>query len=147
MVETKMQSGDSGEESVYTNSTIRESTPTTQPQLQLRGSFQVLYPAYLSPDFPFPLSLWTAGYVREPTKKEEKHEIYRPTAVHLKAPINVDDLFGMTTKLSLGEPKRNGESDLSLSLKLGGGSETRQSPFHPNASPDSSDMANVIHVV
>ncbi|KAF3532244.1 hypothetical protein DY000_02042357 [Brassica cretica] len=65
----------------------------------------VLYQAYLSPHYPFPLSVWTSGYVREPRKKEENHEILIPTAVHSKAPINVDDLFGMTTKLSPGEPK------------------------------------------
>ncbi|XP_013632685.1 PREDICTED: myb-like protein J [Brassica oleracea var. oleracea] len=123
MVETKMESGDyvhqtlarstsihapsiyKIEVSEYTNSTIRESTPTTQPQQQLRGSFQTLYQVYLSPHYPFPLSVWTAGYVREPRKKEGNHVILIPTAVHSKAPINVDDLFGMTTKLSLGESK------------------------------------------
>ncbi|CAN6925447.1 unnamed protein product [Brassica oleracea var. botrytis] len=123
MVETKMESGDyvhqtlarstsihapsiyKIEVSEYTNSTIRESTPTTQPQQQLRGSFQTLYQVYLSPHYPFPLSVWTAGYVREPRKKEGDHVILIPTAVHSKAPINVDDLFGMTTKLSLGESK------------------------------------------
>ncbi|KAF3604218.1 hypothetical protein F2Q69_00037896 [Brassica cretica] len=123
MVETKMESGDyvhqtlarstsihapsiyKIEVSEYTKSTIRESTPTTQPQQQLRGSFQTLYQAYLPPHYPFPLLVWTAGYVREPRKKEENHVILIPTAVHSKAPINVDDLFGMTTKLSLGESK------------------------------------------
>ncbi|KAG2317403.1 hypothetical protein Bca52824_020525 [Brassica carinata] len=161
MVETKMQSGDPVhptlartssihapsifeiEESESTNSTIREPTPTTQPQPQLRGSFPVLYPAYLSPHYPFPLSVWTAGYVREPTKKEETHAILRPTAVHSKDPINVNGPLGMT-ELSLGETNKNGESDLSLSLKLGGGSEMRQSAFHLNPSSESSDMIHTV---
>ncbi|CAH8318380.1 unnamed protein product [Eruca vesicaria subsp. sativa] len=112
---------------------------TTQPQLQ---SYPILYPAYFSPYYPFPYPIWPAGYVHEPTKKEETHEILRPTAVHSKAPINVDELLGMS-KLSLGETKKNGESDQSLSLKLG----TRQSAFHPNPSSDSSDITNVVHAV
>ncbi|CAG7862029.1 hypothetical protein BRARA_I01991 [Brassica rapa] len=152
-VETKMQRGDSVHQSFArnsihatieesesmdsTNSTIKEPTPTTQlrsqPQPQRPGSYPVLYPGYFSPYYPFPFPVWSAGYVLEPAKKEETHEIFRPTAVHSKAPFNVNGLLGMTTKLSLGEPKENGESDQSLSLKLGGGSETRQSPFHPNA--------------
>ncbi|KAG2283206.1 hypothetical protein Bca52824_054426 [Brassica carinata] len=121
-----------------------ENTPwkqeTTQPQLQ---SFPILYPAYFSPYYPFPYPIWPAGYVPEPTKKEETHEILRPTAVHSKAPINVDELLGMS-KLSLGESKKkNGESDQSLSLKLG----TRQSAFQPNPSSDCSDITNVVHAV
>ncbi|KAJ0242676.1 Transcription factor KUA1 [Hirschfeldia incana] len=114
---------------------------TTQPQLQ---SFPILYPAYFSPYYPFPYPIWPAGYVPEPTKKEETHEILRPTAVHSKAPINVDELLGMS-KLSLGESKKtNGESDQTLSLKLG----TRQSAFHPNPSSDSSDITNnAVHAV
>lgn len=117
-----------------------------QPQPQLPGSFPVLYPTYFSPYYPFPFPIWPAGYVPEPPKKEETHEILRPTAVHSKAPINVDELLGMS-KLSLAESNKNGESDQSLSLKLGGGSSSRQSAFHPNPSSDSSDIKSVIHAL
>ncbi|KAG7532352.1 Zinc finger CCHC-type [Arabidopsis thaliana x Arabidopsis arenosa] len=117
-----------------------------QPQPQLPGSFPILYPTYFSPYYPFPFPIWPAGYVPEPPKKEETHEILRPTAVHSKAPINVDELLGMS-KLSLAESNKNGESDQSLSLKLGGGSSSRQSAFHPNPSSDSSDIKSVIHAL
>ncbi|AED95505.1 Transcription factor KUA1 [Arabidopsis thaliana] len=117
-----------------------------QPQPQLPGSFPILYPTYFSPYYPFPFPIWPAGYVPEPPKKEETHEILRPTAVHSKAPINVDELLGMS-KLSLAESNKHGESDQSLSLKLGGGSSSRQSAFHPNPSSDSSDIKSVIHAL
>ncbi|CAN8267146.1 unnamed protein product [Cochlearia groenlandica] len=149
-----------------TNSTIAEPTATsaaaassssrleettTEQQLQtqphLPGSFPILYPAYFSPYYPFSFPIWPSGYVPEPDKKEETHEILRPTAVHSKkAPINVNELLGMS-KLSLGESNKNIESDQSLSLKLGDGSSSRQSAFHPNPSPDNSDIKSVIQAV
>lgn len=154
--ETQMQGTDSvppaplilePEEFDSTNSSTEEQLPedTTQQQLQPLGSFPVLYPTYFSPFYPFPL--WSAAYVTEPTK-EETHEILRPTAVHSKAaPINVDQLLGMS-QLSLGESSQNGVSEQPLSLKLVGGSSSRQSAFHPNpASGGGSDMNSVIHAV
>lgn len=156
MVETKMQSGDfvhqtssihapsifEIEESESTNSTIREQTPTIQPQPQLRGSFPVLYQAYLSPHYPFPLSVWTAGYVHEPTKKEESHEILRPTAVHSKDPIDVSGLLRMT-ELSLGESNKNGESDLSFA-KARWRFRDETVSISPESSSDSSDMIHTV---
>ncbi|XP_033144040.1 transcription factor KUA1 isoform X2 [Brassica rapa] len=125
---------------------------TIQTQLQVQptpGSFPVLYPAYFSPFYSFPFPVWPAApvYVTEQVK-EETHEILRPTAVHSKAaPINVDQLLGMS-KLSLKESSLNGVSEQSLSLKLIGGSVSRQSAFHPNpASGGGSDMNTVIHAV
>ncbi|CAH8300844.1 unnamed protein product [Eruca vesicaria subsp. sativa] len=111
------------------------------------GSFPVLYPAYLSPFFSFPFSVWPSAYVTEP-EKEETHEILRPKAVHSKAaPINVDQLLGMS-KLTLKESSQNGVSEQSLSLKLVGGSSSRQSAFHPNpASGGGSEMNTVIHAL
>ncbi|CAF2130136.1 hypothetical protein IGI04_012780 [Brassica rapa subsp. trilocularis] len=128
------------------------SEDTIQTQLQVQptpGSFPVLYPAYFSPFYSFPFPVWPAApvYVTEQVK-EETHEILRPTAVHSKAaPINVDQLLGMS-KLSLKESSLNGVSEQSLSLKLIGGSVSRQSAFHPNpASGGGSDMNTVIHAV
>ncbi|RID72667.1 hypothetical protein BRARA_C04549 [Brassica rapa] len=123
---------------------------TIQTQLQPPpGSFPVLYPAYFSPFYSFPFPVWPAApvYVTEPVK-EETHEILRPTAVHSKAAlIKVDQLLGMS-KLSLKESSLNGVSEQSLSLKLVGGSVSRQSAFHPNpASGGGSDMNTVIHAV
>lgn len=53
----------------------------------------------------------------------------KPTAVHTKSPINVDELVGMS-KLSLGESIGDkGPSSLSLKLLEGA---NRQSAFHAN---------------
>lgn len=91
-------------------------------------SYPVFFPAYFSPLVPFPFPFWP-GYGTADTI-ERKHEIVKPTAMHSKVPINVDELVGMS-KLSLGES--NGEAGpSSLSLKLLGGSD-RQSAFHAKA--------------
>ncbi|XP_008775190.2 transcription factor MYBS3-like [Phoenix dactylifera] len=83
---------------------------------------------YSSPFFPFPFSC-PSGY-REVITSEKTHEIVKPTAMHSKTPINVNELVGMSA-LSLGES--NGEAGpSSLSLKLPGGSD-RQSAFHAQA--------------
>ncbi|XP_010518718.1 PREDICTED: uncharacterized protein LOC104798365 [Tarenaya hassleriana] len=127
-----------------TNSSTGEPPVTAEDntQLQLPASFPVLYPTYFSPFYSFTFPVWPAGYVPEPTKKEESHEILRPTAVHSKAPINVDELLGMS-KLSLGESEQQ-----PLPLNLVGGSSTRQSAFHPSpASGGGSDMKSAIHAV
>ncbi|CAA7022324.1 unnamed protein product [Microthlaspi erraticum] len=160
-LETEMQSTDSvpaplivePEEFESTNSSTEElasdsfrpedTTTQQQQQLQPLGSFPVLYPAYFSPFYPFPL--WSAAYVTEPTK-EETHEILRPTAVHSKAaPINVDQLLGMS-QLSLGESSQSGVSEQPLSLRLAGGSSSRQSAFHPNPASGGggSDMTHAV---
>ncbi|MBA0563785.1 hypothetical protein Golob_008748 [Gossypium lobatum] len=79
--------------------------------------------------------------IQQPTKTDT-HEVVKPTAVHSKSPINVDELVGMS-KLSLGESiGDNGPS--SLSLKLDGSS--RQSAFHANPSSRNSS-GSPIHAV
>lgn len=135
-----------GEPPVAAAASKPEDNTQLQVQPQLPASFPVLYPTYFSPFYPFPLQIWPTGYVPEHTKKEETHEILRPTAVHSKAPINVDELLGMS-KLSLGESSRNREPEQSLSLKLVGGSSSRQSAFHPNPASGGSDMNSAIHAV
>ena len=105
--------------------------------------YPVVYPAYFPPFFPFSFPYWM-GYNTEPTK--DSHEVVKPTAVHSKSPINVDELVGMS-KLSLGESIGD-SGPSSLSLKLDGSS--RQSAFHANpASGDSSmnSSGSPIHAV
>ncbi|XP_010529976.1 PREDICTED: protein REVEILLE 8-like [Tarenaya hassleriana] len=115
--------------------------------LQLPASFPVLYPTYFSPFSSFPVPIWPAvGYIPEPAQKEEVHEIHRPRAVHSKAPINVDELLGIS-KLTLGESIRDSEQSRSLTLTGGSSSSSRQSAFHPNPASDSSDMNSPIHAV
>lgn len=118
-----------------TNSNDGETAPSKPESAQ--ASYPVMYSAYVTPYPPFSLSFWP-GYNPEQTKKEETHEVFKPTAVHSKTPINVDELVGMS-KLSLGESI--GENNpSSLSLKLVEGSTTRQSAFHANPASSSSRM-------
>jgi hypothetical protein len=98
--------------------------------------YQVVYPAYFSPFFPFPLPCWS-GYNNEATKKDT-HEVLKPTAVHSTSPINVDELVGMS-KLSIGEYiGHSSQSSLSLNLLEG---YSRQSAFHAN--PASAGSSNI----
>ncbi|GMI95656.1 MYB hypocotyl elongation-related, KUODA1 (Chinese for enlarge or expand) [Hibiscus trionum] len=106
------------------NANDGESVPQKSESSQ--PCYPVVYTAYFPPFFPYSFPYWM-GYNTEPTKKDT-HEVVKPTAVHSKSPINVDELVGMS-KLSLGETiGDNGSS--SLSLKLDGSS--RQSAFHAN---------------
>lgn len=93
--------------------------------------YPVVYPSTPAHFFAFSppsIPLWP-GYGTEATKTEEAHEVLKPTAVHSKSPINVDELIGMS-KLSLGESMGNiGPSALSLKPLEG---SSRQSAFHAN---------------
>ncbi|XP_068635668.1 transcription factor MYBS3-like [Aristolochia californica] len=133
-----------------------DSTPSNEGETALpkadssQCSYPVIFPAYFSPFFPFSFPFWP-GYSAEPMERGT-HEVVKPTAVHSKTPINVDELVGMS-KLSLREPLDGVEpghmAPSSLSLKLLEGS-TRQSAFHANnpASGSSSMNSNSpIHAV
>lgn len=112
-----------------------------------QSSYPMVYPAYFSPFYPFAFPFWP-GCNNEASKKEETHEVLKPTAVHSKSPIDVDELVGMSN-LSLGGSTGHAGSS-SLSLKLLKGS-SRQSAFHANpASSGSSDInssGSPIHAV
>ncbi|XP_016665354.1 transcription factor MYBS3 isoform X1 [Gossypium hirsutum] len=121
------------------NSNDGESVPHPTSEIS-EPCYPVVYPAYFPPFYPFSFPYWM-GYNTEPTKTDT-HEVVKPTAVHSKSPINVDELVGMS-KLSLGESiGDNGPS--SLSLKLDGSS--RQSAFHANPSSRNSS-GSPIHAV
>ncbi|XP_076932126.1 transcription factor MYBS3-like [Bidens hawaiensis] len=111
--------------------------------------YPVMFPAYMPPLIPVTIPYWPGpGSVQDqPTSvKTESHEVLKPTAVHSKSPINVDDLVGMS-KLTLGESIGDGAP---ASLKLVGGL-ARQSAFHAsNPGPQSSTIDskhNSIHAV
>ncbi|XP_062073933.1 transcription factor KUA1 [Humulus lupulus] len=118
------------------------------PQLDnsSQSCYPVIYPAYISPFFPFPVPMWS-GYDNDTEVNKETHEVLKPTAVHSKSPINVDELVGMS-KLSLGESiGHDGPSPLSLKLLDG---SSRQSAFHANPGSSSSNMnssGSPIHAV
>lgn len=139
------------------NSNSIEAEPAlSKPEPSQTSSFQpdtsqnyypVVYPTYVSPFFPYPVPYWTSCDPEQPEPAKEMHEVVKPTAVHSKNPINVDELVGMS-KLSLGETIGSGEPS-SLSLKLLDGSD-RQSAFHANPAPSSSDVnsgGSPIHAV
>ncbi|KAL5723925.1 hypothetical protein ACHQM5_007258 [Ranunculus cassubicifolius] len=122
-----------------TNSNDGETTvpvPSLIPET-CQSSYPVIFPAYFSPFFPFSLPLWP-GYTTD-TPTQEAHEVVKPTAVHSKCPINVDELVGMS-KLSLNsEPS-------SLSLKLMEGNN-RQSAFQAKPSTNDGSSKSPIHAV
>ncbi|XP_058085289.1 transcription factor MYBS3 [Magnolia sinica] len=106
-------------------------------------SYPVIFPAYFSPFFPYPFSVYP-GYTVG-TMEKEMHEVVKPTAIHSKSPINVDELMGMS-KLSLGESLGQPSP---FSLKLLEGS-ARQSAFHANPATNGSSMnssCSPIHAV
>ncbi|CAA6656418.1 unnamed protein product [Spirodela intermedia] len=90
----------------------------------------VMVPAYFSPFFQLSYPVWPAGYggAAATAIGTEPHEIVKPTAVHSKSPINVEELVGIS-KLTLSEAA----APSPLSLKLAGGPD-RQSAFHANSS-------------
>lgn len=128
-----------------TNSNDGESVPPKPDSSQ--SCYPVIYPAYFSPFFPFSLPFWSGHGNSTETNKKETHEVLKPTAVHSKSPINVDELVGMS-KLSLGESiGHSGPSSLSLKLLEG---SSRQSAFHANPDSGSSNMnssGSPIHAV
>lgn len=127
-----------------TNSNDGEPAPLKPDSSQ--ACYPVIYPAYVSPFFPFPVPFWS-GYDNGAEQNKETHEVVKPTAVHSKSPINVDELVGMS-KLSLGDSIGNaGPSPLSLKLLEG---SSRQSAFHANPGSSSSNMnssGSPIHAV
>ncbi|KAJ6704083.1 hypothetical protein OIU85_029949 [Salix viminalis] len=124
-----------------TNSNEEEPLPPNSSQ----SAYPVVYPAYFSPYFPYSFPFWSGN--GEESTKTETHEVLKPTAVHSKSLINVDELVGMS-KLSLGESiGQDGTSSLSQKLLEG---SPRQSAFHANPASNSSSMnrsSSPIHAV
>ncbi|KAI7989163.1 Transcription factor KUA1 [Camellia lanceoleosa] len=120
-----------------------------QPVLQKPDSSQhcypVMFPAYITQFLPFSVPFWPGGHSTEAAKMEETHEVLKPTAVHSKSPINVDELVGMSN-LSIGESL--GDAGPSpLSLKLLEGSSSRQSAFQANPGSGSSRVNSIINPI
>ncbi|CAL9752657.1 unnamed protein product [Musa acuminata subsp. burmannicoides] len=112
-------------ESMDSNDSMIGEAGAPQPEAP-QCSYPVILPAYYSPFLQFSYPYWS-GYKAD-ASEQQTHEIIKPTAVHSKTPINVDELVGMS-KLSIGES--GGETTSSLDL-LGG--SRRQSAFHANPS-------------
>lgn len=124
------------EECESMDSTNSSNVEAVVPKTEIpQCNYPVVFPGYFSPFFPFSFPFWP-GYSPEAVEKNT-HEVFKPTAVHSKDPINVDELVGMS-KLSLGE-RLGHMAPSSLSLKLIEGS-ARQSAFHANPSTGGSSM-------
>ncbi|GMJ04842.1 MYB hypocotyl elongation-related, KUODA1 (Chinese for enlarge or expand) [Hibiscus trionum] len=129
---------DEEDESMDTNNSNDDVNNPPKPDTS-QPCHPALYPAYFPPFSPFPHP-YRMGQNTETTK--DTHQVIKPTAVHSKSPINVEELVGMS-KLSLGESMGDGGPS-SLSLKLDGSS--RQSAFHANPTPGKSS-GSPIHAV
>jgi len=112
-----------------------EALPCSYPQQEAaQGTYPVIFPAFSGPVLPYSLPLWP-GYSAETTEKCT-HEVVKPTPVHSKAPINVDELLGMS-RLSIGESNVDAPSSLTQNLL---GDSNRQSAFHANPPSSGSSM-------
>lgn len=116
-------------ESMDSNNSADEESDVIKPEVsESQYSYQVMYPAYFSPFFPFTLPPWPVCAAE--TVEKQVHEIVKPTPVHTKSPIKVDELLGMS-RLSIGESSVEGavpSPSLSLNLLLA----NRHSAFHAN---------------
>lgn len=112
------------------------------PKLESLPSYPVLYPTVMTPFYPYPIPFWSGfGTVYG---EHRVHEIVKPTAIHPKVPINIDEL-GTLSKLSLGESVKDAPPSF-LSLKLPDGSD-RQSAFHAKPPSGPSSSSNPIPAV
>ncbi|KAM0007494.1 putative transcription factor MYB-HB-like family [Helianthus debilis subsp. tardiflorus] len=117
-----------GESMDSANSTTVEPTPAPLNLEPSQYMYPVMFPAYVSPFIPIAIPYWPgpgSGQDQASSLQTESHEVIKPTAVHSKSPINVDDLVGMS-KLTLGESIGDGAPS---SLKVVGGL-SGQSAFH-----------------
>ncbi|PKA46823.1 Transcription factor MYB1R1 [Apostasia shenzhenica] len=107
-----------------------------------------IYPTLVQVKFPF----WPTN-LSIPVREEEmveNHEVYKPTPVLPKDPINADELVGMS-KLCIREVGSGRMEPSALSIKLRETSASRQSAFHLHPSISRPDLnhrsSNVIHAV
>ncbi|KVH95534.1 Homeodomain-like protein [Cynara cardunculus var. scolymus] len=123
-----------------TNSNIVEVAADLTTNLMHQEGRQYCYPGMFPAFIPVAIPFWPGGSV--PGPQAESHKVLKPTAVHSKNPINVDELVGLS-KLSLGKSTGDGGPN---SLKLVG-SLSRPSAFHANNPNQGSTGHSPIHAV
>ncbi|GJV31247.1 transcription factor MYBS3 [Tanacetum coccineum] len=112
---------------------IKEETSTTVKNDQLPPIMPAFYPAYLP--IPFPVWPSTMTPLEEPTNNNNSgpdgsyHRVLKPIPVLSKEPMNLDELVGKSSQLSLKDADHHYIEPSSLSLKLMT-EPLRQSAFH-----------------
>ncbi|XP_020570700.1 transcription factor MYBS3-like [Phalaenopsis equestris] len=116
-------------ESLDSINSVDEELDAIKPELsESHCSYQVMYPAYFSQFFPFMLPPWPVCAAE--TVEMQAHEIVKPTPVHTKSPIKVDELLGIS-RLSIGESGVEEAAPL-LSSRVSLLVANRHSAFHAN---------------
>lgn len=103
------------------------------------------FPTFVGQSLPIPVPFWPV-YRPNPNELPPNSNIFKPTAKIPKAPVNIDELTGIS-QLSIGEPAGLIEPS-ALSVKLLS-KPSRQSAFHTNPSLNNSSLSssiNPIHV-
>jgi len=130
-------------ESMDSNNSVDGEADTLKPealpcsylkQEAAQCTYPVMFPAFFTPVLPYSLPLWP-GYSAETTEKCT-HEVVKPTPVHSKVPINIDELLGMS-RLSIVESNVETLSSLTQNLL---GDSNRQSAFHAKPPSSGSSM-------
>ncbi|XP_042486411.1 transcription factor MYBS3-like [Macadamia integrifolia] len=119
------------------NETHREVEETVMP-----SNFPPMIPGFFPPYLPVAFPFWppSAAPAEEENQVEtSQHQVLKPSPIHSKEPVNVDQLVGLS-KLSLGEAAKGHLEPSPLSQKLLG-APSRQSAFHAKPPVSESDLS------
>ncbi|KAL9232123.1 hypothetical protein vseg_007266 [Gypsophila vaccaria] len=130
-----------GTESEPMEATSTEEVKETQDSHPLPSNLTLPMPAFFVP-LPYP-PIWqqTSNHPEDNTQIETSHhQVLKPIPVHLKEPVDVDHLMGMS-QLNLSETENGlpAQPQVQLSLNILG-APSRQSAFHASAPASSSEL-------
>lgn len=124
-----------------------ENTPVEPEEPVASCHLPPMIPAFIPAYVPVPYPFWPPNLA--PTGERGTHQVIRPTPVHSKEPVNVDELVGMSN-LNLREAADGGVGRSGLSSELLS-APSRQSAFHASPAVGGSDFSqndvNAIHAV
>ncbi|XP_068642811.1 transcription factor MYBS3-like [Aristolochia californica] len=120
---------------------ISSNAPTDPEDTVPSNSFMPpMLPPFYSAYIPIPFPVWPPNFTPSCEERRETHQVHKPTPILSKDPANVDELVGMSNKLSLGETFYNRIEPSELTIKLLG-APSRQSAFHANPAPRGSGLS------
>ncbi|KAK9666041.1 hypothetical protein RND81_14G155500 [Saponaria officinalis] len=123
-----------GTESEPMEATSTEEVKETRETQPLPSNVPLPMPAFFIP-IPYP-PIWPQSSVHP--DDNTSHQVLKPTPVHLKEPLNVDHLMGMS-QLNLNETENGLPVRPQLSLNIHG-PPSRQSVFHASTPANSSEL-------